>query len=101
MWTDPERFDPDRFAPDQVKARHRYAFMPFGAGPRICIGNAFATMEAVAILAVLLRAARLHPLPGPAPTPQMQVTLRPKHRLHMRVEARTAPVDHKIPIACL
>ncbi len=46
--------DPDRFAPEAVKARDRYVYLPFGAGPRICIGMSFAQMEATAVLAVLL-----------------------------------------------
>jgi len=54
LWSDPELSNPDRFSPEAARARHRYAHMPFGAGPRICIGNAFAVMEAVAILALLL-----------------------------------------------
>ena len=88
VWDDPEAFDPDRFAPEQVKARHRYAFMPFGAGSRICIGSAFATMEAVAILAVLLQAVRLESPSGSMPKASMKVTLRPTQRVMMRVTAR-------------
>lgn len=87
VWDDPDTFDPDRFAPEQAKARHRYAFMPFGAGSRICIGSAFATMEAVAILAVLLQALRLESQ-GPMPEALMKVTLRPTDRLWMRVTPR-------------
>jgi cytochrome P450 len=87
VWDDPDTFDPDRFAPEQAKARHRYAFMPFGAGSRICIGSAFATMEAVAILAVLLRALRLESQ-GPMPEALMKVTLRPTDKLCMRVTPR-------------
>ncbi|WP_354643182.1 cytochrome P450 [Kitasatospora camelliae] len=55
-WEDPERFDPDRFTPEREAARHRYAWFPFGGGPRACIGQHFSMLESVLGLAVLLRA---------------------------------------------
>ena len=92
LWEEPDRFDPDRFASDPVKARHRYSFLPFGAGPRVCIGSAFATMEAVAILAVLLPAFRLDNLAA-TPTPTMRVTLRPRTPIRMRLTPRSDRVQ--------
>jgi cytochrome P450 len=89
LWKEPERFDPERFAPEQAKGRHRYAYMPFGAGPRICIGSAFAQMEALAILAVMLKAVRLRPKASSMPEPVMKVTLRPRADAEMRIEPRS------------
>ena len=88
LWDDPSRFDPERFSPERVKARHRYSYLPFGAGPRTCIGSAFATMEAVAILAVLLRGFRLVNLSDGSPEATMRITLRPRRAIRMRVQER-------------
>jgi cytochrome P450 len=77
LWDNPDSFDPDRFAPDQVKARPRYAFLPFGGGPRVCIGAGFAMIEAATILATVVRAFFFQPVAGHRPKPLARVTLRP------------------------
>src|SRR5262249_60171838 len=59
LWRDPDRFDPDRFEAQAVAARDRFAYLPFGAGPRLCIGQGFANIEAVARLATPLSRFRL------------------------------------------
>ncbi len=86
LWERPDTFDPDRFAPRH--ARHRFAFLPFGAGPRTCIGSAFAVSEAVAILAVLMQRLGFERAAPALPLPMMRVTLRPRHPLLMRVAPR-------------
>jgi cytochrome P450 len=76
IWEDPDRFDPDRFA--DRKAVRRDAYLPFGDGPRICIGASFAVQEAVIILATLLSRFRFTPVTGRDPKPLMILTLRPE-----------------------
>lgn len=76
LWRDPESFDPARFLPG-APAPDRYAYMPFGAGPRICVGAQFALTEATLVLARLLRAFRLQLLGGGAVVPRGVVTTQP------------------------
>jgi cytochrome P450 len=87
-WNDPHAFDPSRFAPEREAAIGRYQYLPFGAGPRICIGMAFAMIEATAILATLLQQARFSLPPGPEPVPVARVTLLPGGGMPLRVSFR-------------
>jgi cytochrome P450 len=84
-WTDPEMFDPSRFAPERDAKISRYQYMPFGAGPRICIGMAFAMLEATTMLATMLQSARFACVPDHEPTPMARVTLVPKGGMPLRV----------------
>jgi len=77
-WADADRFDPDRFLPEREAAYHRMQFMPFGVGPRVCIGASFAMIEATAVLATLLRKARFSWDGRHAPEPLSRITLHPK-----------------------
>ena len=88
LWDHPERFDPDRFSEARAKGMARFQYMPFGAGPRICIGMKFAYMEAVAILATLVRALRFLPNASHTVEPNIRITLRPERGMPLFVEAR-------------
>ena len=86
-WFDaPDAFRPDRWKGDLAKTLPRYAYFPFGGGPRLCIGQAFAQMEAVLILAVLARRFRVEVIGDPLPSPS--VTLRPKGGVRARLRRR-------------
>lgn len=86
LWPDPERFDPERFAPELVKERSRWAYLPFGAGPRMCIGNNFAMMEMQLLLALLVRSFDFSIAPGFVAEKQPLITLKPKHGILMNVK---------------
>jgi len=88
LWENPERFDPERFAPERSAARPRFAYIPFGAGPRICIGAAFAMTEAILILATIAQRYRLRLKPGHPVEPQGLITLRPRYGMQMTLERR-------------
>ncbi len=88
FFDDPERFDPERFAAGWEEQIPRYAFLPFGGGPRVCIGNGFAMMEARLILAAVAQRWRLSVEPDQEIVPAQLVTVRPKHGIRMRVTRR-------------
>ena len=87
-WEQPDDFNPERFAPAREAKIERYQYMPFGAGPRICIGRAFAEIEATAMLATLLQHARFAPA-GHEPQPVARVTLLPQGGMPLRVSLLT------------
>jgi len=84
-WDDPDVFDPGNFAPEKAAARDRYLYLPFGAGPRVCVGANFAMMQAHIILATLLARFRFAPGDGPPPVPTMSMTLRPEGGVRLTV----------------
>jgi cytochrome P450 len=86
FWKDPERFDPERFSPERVAERPRFAYLPFSGGPRLCIGNEFALMEAQLLLAMVLQRYRVRPLADRRVEPEMRLTLRPRGGLLARLE---------------
>lgn len=88
LWRDPDRFEPERFAPNAAASRHRFAYIPFGAGPRICIGAAFAMQEAMMILALVSQHYILRLKPGHPVEPQGLITLRPRNGIRMLLERR-------------
>lgn len=94
---EPEKFMPERFTPENEQTRHKYAYLPFGGGPRVCIGNNFALMEARLVLAVMIQRVELNLIPGQVIEPQQLVTLRPKHGIQMKVVSRQSPVASRQP----
>ena len=88
-WDDADRFDPTRFARGKEPSVTSCKFLPFGAGPRACIGSAFALIEATVLLATLLRAAQFDlPSPDFQPLPASGVLLTPKHGMPLKVTLR-------------
>jgi cytochrome P450 len=88
LWRDPDVFDPTRFAAERKDDRHRFQYIPFGAGPRTCVGARFATAEALTILACWLARWRFSPQPGRKVEVSGMVTLRPKGGLPLMLQPR-------------
>jgi cytochrome P450 len=88
LWDHPERFDPERFSPERSQGRHRFAYLPFGGGPRVCIGMALAMAEAQLILATIAQRYRLKLVPGQDIILQHRITMRPRDGIQMILEPR-------------
>ena len=97
LWEEPERFDPGRWTPAAKEARHKFAYMPFGGGPRTCIGNTFAMTEAVLVLAMIVGRFRLEALADRPLVLDPLVTLRPKGGLPMRLESQPPASSRRSP----
>jgi cytochrome P450 len=87
-WPQPDRFDPERFNPEQPAERHRFAYLPFAMGPRKCIGDQFALVEATLLLAMIAQRFRLNPAPGQPVRALPVATLRPRPGVLVTLQPR-------------
>jgi cytochrome P450 len=87
-WPEPERFDPERFSAAQNSARHRFAYLPFAAGHRNCIGALLAVIEAKLIIAQIARRFNLRLISRAPVRPRAGTTMHPSREIHMRIESR-------------
>ena len=88
FWNSAESFVPERWEDPLAANRPKFAFFPFGAGTRVCIGEHFAISEGVLLIAVIAQQWRLNLVPGQAISPEPQITLRPRRSIQMRLESR-------------
>ncbi|OFX13312.1 MAG: hypothetical protein A2516_02110 [Alphaproteobacteria bacterium RIFOXYD12_FULL_60_8] len=86
-WDNPEGFDPERFSPERSEHRPKFAYFPFGGGPRVCVGRNMALMEAQLFLAMLVRRYSVSLSPGHKVEPSPMISLRPKNGVRMTVAA--------------
>lgn len=98
FWEDPETFDPDRFSPERVSQRHRFAYFPFGGGPRFCIGSNFAMIEAQLILATIAQRYKLDLVPGHPVELEPLITLRPRHGMLMTLRPHS-PAERQTTVS--
>ena len=87
-YPEPRRFDPERWEPEEEVKRPRYSYFPFGGGSRICIGESFAWMEGILVLATVAQRWRLRLVPGHRVALDPKITLRPKFGMRMTVAGR-------------
>jgi len=85
LWDEPDVFDPERFSPERTANRPRYAYIPFGAGPRFCVGSSLGTLEAIFAIAMIARELRLSAVPGHHVVPEPMLSLRVRGGLLMTV----------------
>jgi cytochrome P450 len=94
-WQDPENFAPGRFTKEEMKQRTPFTFLPFGGGPRVCIGQHYAMLQILMILSGLIRRYDFELVPGQTIEPRPMVILRPKHGIRMTFTNATAPLSTK------
>jgi cytochrome P450 len=92
-WQNPENFDPERFTKEEMKQRTPFTFLPFGGGPRVCIGQHYAMLQILMILSELIRRYDFELVPGQTIEARPMVILRPKYGIRMTFTSRTEPVD--------
>jgi len=90
FWDEPAKVKPERFTPEAMQGRHKCAYVPFSAGPRMCIGNHFSLMEGALILAMIAQRYRFTLSPRARIEPQFQITMRPKYGVLLTVAERRA-----------
>jgi cytochrome P450 len=95
FFSDPETFDPNRWLTERCQKLPKFAYFPFGGGPRQCIGASFAMMEAVLLLATIARRFQMHPVAGHSVVPLPSFTLRPKEGIRVTLEERSQRVVSK------
>lgn len=91
LWQYPDTFDPQRFTPEQAAGRDRYAYFPFGGGPRFCIGNNLAMLEAQLIVAMMAQRYQLRLAPGHSVQVHSALILQPRHGIRVTAERRSSP----------
>ncbi len=97
-YPDPFRFDPERWTPEAQEMRPKFAYYPFGSGPRVCIGEGFAWMEGILLLATLAQQWQMRLVPGHAVVMKPVVTLRPRHGMQMTLHRRKTTHDLPSPL---
>jgi cytochrome P450 len=95
-YPEPFKFDPERWTAEAREARPKFAYFPFGGGPRVCIGEAFAWMEGVLLIATIAQQFKMRLAPGQRVEPKPMITLRPKYGMRMLLERRMLTPTHNI-----
>jgi cytochrome P450 len=96
FFSNPEKFDPNRWTTEQSQKLPKFAYFPFGGGPRQCVGASFAMMEAILLLATIARRFKLHPVAGHSVTPLASFTLRPREGVRVVLEERAQRAASKL-----
>ncbi len=93
LWENPSVFDPERFSPERSASRHRFAHVPFGGGPRYCIGNHLAMLELPIMVAMIAQRYRFRTVPGQSTEFLPSIVLRPRHGMKMTLSPARMGAD--------